>query len=32
MDRDDEQTEVVGGERWGVDRGSEWTEVVSGQR
>ena len=32
MDRGDEWTEVVSGQRWRVDRGGELTEVVSGQR
>ena len=30
MDRGDEWTEVVSGQRWLVDRGGEWTEVTSG--
>ena len=32
MDRGDEWTEVVSGQRWLVDRGDEWTEVTSGLR
>ena len=32
MDRGDEWTEVMSGQRWLVDRGGGWTEVVSGQR
>ena len=32
MDRGDEWTELMSGQRWQVDRGDEWTEVVSGQR
>ena len=32
MDRTEEWTEVVSGQKGCVDRGGEWTEVVSGQR
>ena len=32
MNRGGEWTEVVSGQRWGLDRGGERTEVVSGQR
>ena len=32
MDRGDEWTEVMGGQRWWTDRGGEWIEVMSGQR
>ena len=32
MDRGDEWTEVVCGQRSWVDRGDKWTEVMSGQR
>ena len=32
MDRGDEWTEVMSGQRWCVDRGDKGKEVTSGQR